>query len=92
MIRNVSMLEFLPPFEFLECAGALCLALTRLAFSASCFSLIILCIGHNPEKKCKTDCHRLLWPYHAIAVREFLHTRNPCDHSSDRTDFLMPES
>lgn len=50
MIRNVSMLEFLPPFEFLECAGALCLALTRLAFSASCFSLIILCIGHNPEK------------------------------------------
>ena len=38
-----------PPFEILECAGALCLALTRLSFSASCFSLIILCIGHNPE-------------------------------------------
>ena len=38
-----------PLFEFLECAGALCLALTRLSFSASCFSLIILCIGHNPE-------------------------------------------
>lgn len=38
-----------PPFEILECASALCLALTRLSFSASCFSLIILCIGHNPE-------------------------------------------
>ena len=48
MIRNVSMLES-PPFEILECAGTLCLALTRLSFSASCFSLIILCIGHNPE-------------------------------------------
>lgn len=38
-----------PPFEILECASALCLALTRLSFSTSCFSLIILCIGHNPE-------------------------------------------
>ena len=94
MMRSSSMLEFLylPPFEILECAGALCLALTRLSFSASCFSLIILCIGHNPENRCKTDCHRLLRLYHAIAVREFLHTRNPCDHSSDRTDFLMSES
>ena len=48
MMRNVSMLES-PPFEILECASVLCLALTRLSFSASCFSLIILCIGHNPE-------------------------------------------
>ena len=37
------------PFEILECASVLCLALTRLSFSSSCFSLIILCIGHNPE-------------------------------------------
>ena len=36
MIRNVSMLEFLPPpFEILEYASALCLAFTRLSFSAS---------------------------------------------------------
>ena len=35
--------------ELAECASALCLALTRLSFSASWFSLIILCIGHNPE-------------------------------------------
>lgn len=50
MMRSSSMLEFRPPpFEILECASALCLALTRVSFSTSCFSLIILCIGHNPE-------------------------------------------
>lgn len=44
MMRNVSMLEFLPPppFEILEYASALCLALTRLSFSASWFFLFAI--------------------------------------------------
>lgn len=41
MMRNVSMLES-PPFEILEYASALCLALTRLSFSASWFFLFAI--------------------------------------------------
>ena len=48
---------------------------------------VVCCIGHNPEELQDRLPSFTTFP-HAMVVRDVPHTRNSCDHSSDRTNFL----